>query len=296
MEKTGYMFAGQGAQFPGMGAKLVESSQAAAKVFEQADKVLGYSISDLCFKASIEELTPCAVCQPTIFTVSVACFKAYTEAHPDAETAATAGLSLGEYSAAVAAKVLTFEDGLKLIAERGRLMDKCCREYPGGMAAVLGAEPAVVADICQQCDIDVANYNCPGQIVISGAKQGLDKALELLGTQKIRAVPLTVAGAYHSRLMQAAADKFAKALEATSFAKPECPFFQNVTGQQSTSPDEIRENMRKQVSGSVHWEDCARGLMTHSQRLVECGPGTVLSGFMKRIDRSFPAGPAFPEL
>ena len=131
MEKTGYMFAGQGAQFPGMGAKLVESSQAAKKVFEQADAVLGYSISDLCFKASIEELTPCAVCQPTIFTVSVACFKAYTEANPEAETTATAGLSLGEYSAAVAAKVLTFEDGLRLMTDyaASRYNDESIRRF-----------------------------------------------------------------------------------------------------------------------------------------------------------------------
>ena len=296
MVKTGYMFAGQGAQFPGMGAKLAETSPAAAKVFEQADVVLGYSISDLCFKASMEELTPCAVCQPSIFTVSVANYRAYLEAHPDAETAAVAGLSLGEYSAAVAANVLTFEDGLHLIAERGRLMDKCCRDYPGGMAAVLGAEPEKVAEVCRQCDIDVANYNCPGQIVISGARQGLSNALELLGKQGIRAVPLTVAGAYHSRLMQAAADEFSKALEVSPFAMPSCPFFQNVTGKASESPDEIRENMRRQVSGSVHWEQCARGLMSHSQRLVGCGPGNVLSNFMRRIDRAFPAAPAFAEI
>ena len=296
MERTGYMFAGQGAQFPGMGAALAKASPAASKVFELADAVLGYSISDLCFKASIEELTPCAVCQPAIFTVSVACFKACLEANPEAVPAAAAGLSLGEYSAAVAANVLSLEDGLRLIAERGRLMDKCCREYPGGMAAVLGAQPEQVAEICQKCGIDVANYNCPGQIVISGCKEGLDKAMELLAEAKLRAVPLAVAGAYHSRLMQPAAEEFAKALDAAAFAVPACPFYQNVTGASVSSTDEIRENMRRQVYSSVHWEQCARGLMSHSQRLVECGPGNVLSNFMRRIDRAFPAAPAFAEI
>ncbi len=296
MATTGYMFAGQGAQFQGMGFKLVEKSLTARKVFEYADKVLGYYISDLCFKARIEKLTPCAVCQPAIFTVSVACFEAYREQNPDAIPAAAAGLSLGEYSAAVAAGVLTFEDGLRLVAERGRLMDKCCVENPGGMAAVLGGEPEQIAEICQQCDIDVANLNCPGQIVISGNKNGLEKAVALLGDAKLRTIPLTVAGAYHSRLMKPAAEEFAKALETVSFSAPTCSFMQNVTGSEVTNPDEIRENLRMQIFSSVMWEKCVRAMIERSEHLVECGPGNVLSGFMRRISKGYPAAPAFEEI
>lgn len=292
--KFGYMFAGQGAQFAGMGAQLAEAHPAAAAIFRRADEVLGYSISDLCFNATLEQLTPCAVCQPTIFTVSVACFAAFTSYfYSEEPIAATGGLSLGEYSAAVAAGVLSFDDALKLVAERGRLMDKCCQEHPGGMTAVLGATPEQVADICEKSGIDVANYNCPGQIVISGTKDGLEKAGKMLEEAGLRAVALTVAGAYHSRLMKPAADEFAKALDGVSFNAPQCPFYQNVAGAAVSDAAEIKDNLRKQIYSSVRWESCARGMMEQSEKLIECGPGMVLSNFMHRISRNYPAEPSF---
>ncbi|MBQ9368959.1 MAG: ACP S-malonyltransferase, partial [Victivallales bacterium] len=205
------------------------------------------------------------------------------------------GLSLGEYAAACVAGVFDFETGLKLVAERGRLMDKCCQEHPGGMAAVIGAEAAAIEAACQEAGVDVANYNCPGQIVISGEKSKLEKASAALAPVAKRVIPLTVAGAYHSRLMNAATEAFGKVLDGVAIAAPKCGFVQNVTGGFVSSPDEIRANLKAQVSSSVRWEQCARAMMGECDSILEFGPGSVLSGFVKRIDRSFPAEPAITE-
>ncbi len=289
MEKIGFMFAGQGAQTPGMGAAIAHDNVSARRIFELADAILGYSLSDICFNGTMEQLTPCAVCQPAIFTVSMAARAAYLSEHEGVEPTICAGLSLGEFSAACTAGVFDFENGLKLVAERGRLMDECCRKFPGGMAAVLGGKVEDIEEACRQADIDVANYNCPGQIVISGEKEALDKACGLLDGKVIRVVRLSVAGAYHSRLMKPAADAFAEVLERSSLAEPHVLFAQNVSGGIVSDVSEIRCNLQRQVASSVRWEQCARIMMEHSQRLLEFGPGNVLSGFMKRIDRTFPA-------
>ena len=292
MEKTGFMFAGQGAQTPGMGAAIAKSNVAAQNIFNKADAVLGYGLSDICFNGTMEQLTPCAVCQPAIFTVSMAAHAAYLSENDGVEPAICAGLSLGEFSAACAAGVFDFETGLRLVAERGRLMDDCCRKYPGGMAAVLGGKVEEIEDACRQADVDVANYNCPGQIVISGRNEALDKACGLLEGKVLRAVRLNVAGAYHSRLMRPAAEAFAKVLDNSMLAEPQLLFAQNVPGGMVSEPSEIRRNLQLQVASSVRWEQCARTMMEHSQRLLEFGPGNVLCGFMKRIDRAFPASVA----
>ena len=295
MERYGFIFAGQGAQYAGMGARVAENSPAAAAVFKKADEVLGFSISDLCFKGTLEDLTPCAMCQPAIFTVSMAFYEAYLMEHPEVGPVVCGGLSLGEYAAACVAGVFDFETGLKLVAERGRLMDKCCQNYPGGMAAVIGAENQVIEAACQAAGVDVANYNCPGQIVISGEKTRLEAASAALAPQAKRVIPLTVAGAYHSRLMNEAANEFGKILEGVVMSAPRCGFVQNVTGGIVNSPDEIRANLKAQVASSVRWEQCARAMMESCTRFLEFGPGSVLSGFVKRIDRGFPAEPAIVE-
>lgn len=288
---SGYMFAGQGAQYAGMGKEQFDASPAARQIFEQADKLLGYSISRLCFEGTTEELTPCAICQPAIYTVSVAMYRAYREKN-DETPAVCGGLSLGEFSAACVAGVFGFEEGLKLVAMRGRLMDECCQKHPGGMAAVLGGEPEVIAAACEDAGIDVANYNCPGQIVISGEEKGLAKAMETLGAKGYRVVRLTVAGAYHSRLMQPAAEEFGKVLADCPIAKPQCGFVQNVVGGSVEEAEQIRRNLQLQVCSSVKWEQCVRTMLTLTGKLIEVGPGTTLSGFMKRIDRAVPVSHA----
>ncbi len=289
MEKIGFMFAGQGAQTPGMGAAIAQSNPAAERIFKTADKILGYALSDICFNGTMEQLTPCAVCQPAIFTVSIAAYTAYLSEHDGVEPAICAGLSLGEFSAACAANVFDFENGLKLVAARGRLMDECCRKSPGGMAAVLGGNVADIEAACREADIDIANYNCPGQIVISGASEALDKACDLLQGKVLRTVRLSVAGAYHSRLMRPASEAFGEVLADCALSEPRCLFAQNVPGAIVSSTAEIRRNLQLQVASSVRWEQCARAMTGSSQRLLEFGPGNVLCGFMKRIDRTFPA-------
>ena len=291
MARIGFIFAGQGAQYAGMGRGLAEKSPAARTIFAEADRLLGYSISKLCFEGTLEDLTPCAVCQPAIFTVSMAAHAAYLEQGGSAPSGC-GGLSLGEFSAACAAGVFSFETALRLVALRGRLMDDCCQRNPGGMAAIIGGQTEEIQAVCAECGIDVANYNCPGQIVISGPRDALDRAVELLAPKCLRAVKLTVAGAYHSRLMNEAAERFAEALATTEINAPAVPFAQNVPGTLVTSPEAIRDNLRRQVASSVRWEDCARALMPLCDSFAEFGPGNVLSGFMKRIDRRFPAASA----
>ncbi len=295
MDRFSHIFAGQGAQFAGMGKRLAEHSPAARRVFEQADALLQTPISRLCFEGSLEELTPCAVCQPAIFVVSMAAHAAHMEAG-GAAPVACGGLSLGEFSAACATNIFSLETGLRLVAARGRLMDQCCQSHPGGMAAIIAGKPEEIELVCQECDIDVANYNCPGQIVISGAHDRLEQAIARLAPKCLKAVKLTVAGAYHSRLMQDAAEQFGQLLEQADLHEPTSLFVQNVTGKPAHDIPTIRENLRLQIAHSVRWEDCARTLMDHSDRFLEFGPGAILSGFMKRINHAFPAAPAFPEI
>lgn len=289
MKRVGFMFAGQGAQVVGMGKDLYEQSPAAKAVFDAADGILGRAISTLCFAGPAADLTASANCQPAIYTVSMACAAALQE-RSGVQPAVCGGLSLGEFAALTCAGALEFAAGLRLVAERGRLMDEACRAADGAMAAVIGADAGVVADICAREGVDVANYNCPGQLVISGERRRLQQTLAALQAAGIsRVVLLDVAGAYHSRLMQPAATAFAPVLDATPFREPSCPLAQNTVGSLVSDPAAIRANLKAQVTGSVRWEACVAAMRgTGIAALIELGPGKVLSGFMKRIDRAFP--------
>ncbi|MDT8389074.1 MAG: ACP S-malonyltransferase [Lentisphaeria bacterium] len=287
--KIGFMCAGQGAQAVGMGADLYASSPAAKAVFDEADIVLKRGVARMCFDGPMEDLTASAHCQPAIYTMTAACLAALLE-RVDIKPVICGGLSLGEFAAAYAAGVFPFSDGLTLVAKRGELMGEACRRSDGGMAAVLNADPRLVETICAETGIDVANFNCPGQIVISGRKDGVEKAVQSLkdsGVSKV--IVLQVDGAFHSRLMAPAAEAFTPLLAGVSFADPVCALVQNVTGASVHSAAEIRENLAAQVTGSVRWEDCLRTMLdTGVEALVELGPGKVLNGFMKRVDRRFP--------
>jgi len=289
MKRVGFMFAGQGAQSVGMGRDLWEHSPAARVVFERADRVLGRPVSALCFEGPAAALTASVNCQPAIFTTSMACLAALRE-RCAVEPLACGGLSLGELAAVTCAGALDFEAALRLVAERGRLMDEACRATDGTMAAVIGADVGLVEGTCRQHGVDMANYNCPGQVVISGARQALDAAVKSLAAARVsRVVMLEVAGAYHSRLMNAAAASFGRILAEAPLRAPRCLVAQNVPGGMVSDPDALRANLRAQVNGSVRWESCVRAMMAvGAEVLVEVGPGKVLSGFLRRIDRAFP--------
>jgi len=281
------MFAGQGAQYPGMGKDLCTEYDCAKKLFSQADELLQRPLSDLCFNGDMESLTSCANCQPAIYTVSMVCWQVFQERYPIAPQMA-AGLSLGEYAALAVAGTCDFATGLALVSRRGELMDDACQATDGGMCAVLGTDIAVLQPICQRYDLDIANLNCPGQIIISGKRERILAAATELQSAGLKAMPLSVAGAYHSRLMQAAADKFATVLAGVSLQAPVLPVAQNICGTIVTAPAEIRHNLLTQISGSVRWEDCVRTLLTGCDILLEFGPGTVLAGLLRRIDRAVP--------
>ncbi len=281
-----FVFSGQGAQAVGMGKDLSEANESARAIFKKADEVLGWSVGGLCFDGPEDKLTQSKFCQPSIFTVSCACLEAFKTVYPDVEPVAVAGLSLGELAALCCAGVFSFEDGLRLVARRGELMDQACSETKGAMASVLGADAGLVSKACSESDVDMANLNCPGQIVISGEQTKVAAAIErlkALGVRKI--IPLKVAGAYHSRLMAGAAAKFAEVLAGTKFGAPKIPVAQNVVGGMVSSVEDIRSNLAKQVSGSVLWEGCVRSLCSAgADAIVEFGPGNVLTGLVKRIN------------
>jgi len=287
--RVGFMFAGQGAQATGMGRDLAAQSTAARAVFEQADAELGRGLSRICFEGPDSLLTESANCQPAIYAASLACLAALRERVP-LEPAVCGGLSLGEFAALQAAGAVSFEQGLQLVATRGRLMGEACRAADGAMAAVLNADPALLEDACQSHGVDIANLNCPGQTVISGERSHIEATVQALhdaGVQRI--IMLQVDGAFHSRLMQPAANGFAPVLENAVVRRPACPVVQNFSGAPVAEPDEIRKNLHAQVTGSVRWEQCVRTMLGMGlELLIEFGPGRVLSGFMKRIERPFP--------
>ena len=288
MKRFGFMFAGQGAQAVGMGRDLAEVSPAARRVFEQADAALGRSISRICFDGPAEVLTESVNCQPAIYTMSLACLAAFQE-KAACQPVVAGGLSLGEFAALTAAGVLDAAAGTRLVAERGRLMQEACRASEGSMAAVLKGDNAVIAAVCAASGIDVANYNCPGQVVISGTKAGVAAASAELSAKGMRVMPLTVDGAFHSRLMQPAADRFVAVLAAASLSAPAIPVAQNVVGTLVAETELIRTNLARQVSGSVRWEECVRAMLAAgAEALIEFGPGKVLCGFAQRIDKSVP--------
>lgn len=284
--KAAFIFSGQGAQSVGMGKDLCETSPAAAAVFKEADGVLGWSVSELCFNGPAEKLTESRYCQPAIYTTSAACLAAFKERFPSVKPLGCAGLSLGEYGALLCAGFFTFSDGLKLVARRAELMDASCKESAGGMASVLGGDVEIIRQVCEDCGIDVANYNCPGQIVISGVKTGVEKAVAALKEKGVRKlIPLNVAGAYHSRLMKKAGESLREPLSQTPCKAPGCPVAQNFTGGLESDPAKIKANLVEQVAGSVRWEGCVKSLSgLGAEAFIEFGPGAVLTGLVKRID------------
>lgn len=282
-----YIFPGQGAQFVGMGKDLYESSEEAKNLFEQANEILGFRITDIMFAGTDEELKQTNVTQPAIFLHSVILAKALGDTfQPDM----VAGHSLGEFSSLVAAGALSFEDGLKLVAKRANAMQKACEIRPSTMAAVLGLDNETVEKICEQVDDTVvpANYNCPGQLVISGTIEGIDKACALLTEAGAkRALKLNVGGAFHSPLMESARIELEAAIVATEFTPPICPVYQNIDAKPYTEIQSIKNNLIAQLTGSVKWtQTIERMLQDGATSFVEVGPGNVLQGLVKKVNRA----------
>lgn len=285
--KTAWIFSGQGAQSAGMGRDLYNGSASARTVYDRADEVLGFSIADVCFNGPEDKLTSCTYCQSAIYTTSLACLAAFLERFTSAPApVAAAGLSLGEYSALSSAGYFSFEDGLRLVTARGALMEKACQENPGGMASILGGDPEIIEQVCRDLDIDVANYNCPGQIVISGPPDRVSEAAERIKAQGAkRAVVLKVAGAFHSRLMAPAGEALKEVLAAVPVGVLKFPVAQNFTGKFVKNESDIKADLASQVAGSVRWDSCVREIIakTGADTFIEFGPGSVLTGLVRRI-------------
>ncbi|MDE5791034.1 MAG: ACP S-malonyltransferase [Muribaculaceae bacterium] len=281
-----YVFPGQGAQFVGMGKDLYDNNPEAKELFEKANDILGFRITDLMFNGTEEDLKQTKVTQPAIFLHSVLLAKSLGE---DFKPDMVAGHSLGEFSALVAAGALSFEDGLKLVSKRAHAMQKACEAQPSTMAAVLALPDEKVEALCAEVDdvVAPANYNCPGQVVISGTVPGIDAACEkMLAAGAKRALKLKVGGAFHSPLMQPAHDELAAAIETVEFKTPVCPVYQNVDGKPHTDPEEIKANLVKQLTAPVRWTyDVEAMIADGATEFVELGPGSVLQGLVKKINR-----------
>ncbi len=285
-----YVFPGQGAQFVGMGKDLYENYPQAKELFEKANELLGFRITDLMFSGTDEDLRQTKVTQPSIFLHSVILAKVMGDRfQPDM----TAGHSLGEFSALVASGALSFENGLKLVSQRAGAMQKACELQPSTMAAILGLDDEVVEKVCRDITAVVvpANYNSPGQIVISGSIEGIDQAIEkLTAAGAKRAIKLPVGGAFHSPLMEPARLNLEKAIDEAVINKPVCPVYQNVTAKPSTEPAVIRENIKKQLTAPVKWTQTVRNMLADgATSFYEVGPGTVLQGLIKKVDRNIVA-------
>jgi [acyl-carrier-protein] S-malonyltransferase len=284
------IFAGQGAQKVGMGKSLYENSAAARALYDEANRVLGWELTKISFEGPDAELTQTKVCQPALFVHGMALHAALKEQGKLPEVKYALGLSLGEVTALTAAGVFDFATGLKVVAERGRLMQVACEQTVGGMAAIVGEERSTVAALCQEFDVEAANFNAPGQIIISGEKAKIQAAVAAAKARGIKkAMELNVAGAYHSRLMVPARDAFAKFLETVPFAEPKFAVFTNTTGQAVSAPNDIRAALVKQVVSSVLWEDCMRSAAAAgATEFLELGMGGVLAGLARRINKDWP--------
>lgn len=288
MSKTALLFAGQGAQTVGMGRDLAAAYPSAQSLFDQADAALGYGLSGICFAGPESELTRTENAQPGIYLISWVAFQLLKERVPALSFQATAGLSLGEFTALAAAGAMSFEEGLKVVRLRGRFMQEACEATQGGMAAVIGLDEASTREVCEATGVTLANLNCPGQIVISGAADLIPAAVEACKAKGAKkAIPLTVAGAYHSPLMASAQPKLAEALAGITLRDPRVPTIANVTAEPHGAAGTISNLLVRQVTSSVRWEASMRALIAQGfTRFIELGPGNALAGFMKRIDKS----------
>ncbi len=282
--KPFFVFSGQGAQTVGMGRDLAEAIPAAKAIFDQADEVLGYSLSAVIFDGPAEKLTETRYCQTAIYTMSCAALEAFRAKYPALAPVACAGLSLGEYGALYAGGAFSFADGLRLLAKRAELMDAACRASSGGMASVLGGDLEIIRKVCGECGIDVANYNSPGQIVISGEKALVEQAVAKLKEAGMRKViVLNVAGAFHSRLMAQAGIELEPVLAEAPAVMPSVPVYHNFTAAPAADVAELKANLASQVAGSVRWEECVRNMVAAgADTMIEFGPGNVLTGLLRR--------------
>lgn len=285
-----FVFPGQGAQFSGMGKDLYESSPLAKELFDKADEILGFEITKIMFEGTDEELRQTKVTQPAVFLHSVISALCMGD---DFKPEMTAGHSLGEFSALVAAGALSFEDGLKLVSQRAQAMQKACEAAPSTMAAIIALPDETIEQVCAEVSkpgniVVPANYNCPGQVVISGNIDAINEACEKLKAAGAkRALPLMVGGAFHSPLMQPAKDELQEAIEKTSFSTPSCPVYQNVDAKPHTDPSEIKANLIAQLTSPVRWTKSVQNMIADgADEFIECGPGRALRGMIGRIDRS----------
>lgn len=282
--KIAYVFPGQGAQFVGMAKELLEKNPEFESYFSKANEILGFDIKKIMLEGTMEELTQTDVTQPAVFIHSVLTAMSQSNFNPSM----VAGHSLGEFSALVANKTLSFEEGLKLVSIRANAMQKACEANPSTMAAVLGMEDAKVDEICQSIDevVVAANYNCPGQLVISGSMKGVEIASEKLkeaGAKRV--LPLKVGGAFHSPLMESAKEELKQAIEAAVFNEPICPIYQNYTAKSHSQPSEIKQNLIDQLTGSVKWTQCVENMIADgASKFIELGPGSALIGMIKKIN------------
>ncbi len=288
MKNVVILFSGQGAQKVGMGKDIVDAFPVAKELFDKADASLGYSLSEVMFEGPDEELTRTSRCQPALYVHGLACLAALKESVPDLNPVATAGLSLGEFTAHALAGTFDFETGLNLVAQRGEFMEEACDATNGTMAAMIGGKEEAVAELAEDCGIDVANYNTVGQLVVSGSQEGVDKAVAEAKGRGIRmAKKLNVAGAYHSRLMASAQEKLSKVLATTPLNKPQIPVICNFAACEVENEDEIKSMLEQQVTGSVRWTASMQKLVADGHTtFLELGPGKVLAGLMGRIDKS----------
>lgn len=285
-----FVFPGQGSQFVGMGKNLYESNPLAKELFDKADEILGFKITDIMFAGTDEQLKQTNVTQPAVFLHSVVTALCQGD---EFQPSMVGGHSLGEFSALVAVGALNFEDGLRLVAARANAMQKACEANPGIMAAIIGLPDEKVEEICAEVTaagntVVAANYNCPGQLVISGSIEGINQACEKLKAAGAkRALPLKVGGAFHSPLMQPAKDELQAAIEKTAFAAPKCPVYQNVDGKPHTDPAEIKTNLIAQLTSSVRWTSSVQAMIADgADDFTECGPGKALQGMIGRIDKT----------